>query len=70
MSISIPSVPTVGEIARRLKAPVHRVEYVIRSRDIQPIGRAGNTRVFAPANVERIGSELRRIDAERGDAHV
>lgn len=70
MSISIPLVPTVGEIARRLKAPVHRVEYVIRTRGIQPIGRAGNARVFAATDVERIGSELRCIDAERGDAHV
>lgn len=58
--------PTVGAIALSLGVPVHRVEYVLRTRDIQPIGVAGNARVFAPDDVRRIGSELRRIDAERG----
>jgi hypothetical protein len=51
--------PTVGEIARRLGQPVHRVEYVIKARRIQPSGRAGNCRVFSEADVERIAEELR-----------
>ena len=68
MSQSVPTVPTVGEIARRIGKPVHRIEYVIRSRGIQPSGRAGNARVFTDADVERIASELRRIDAEKGQA--
>jgi hypothetical protein len=55
----------VGEIARRLQEPLHRVEYVIRARGIQPIGTAGNARVFTETAVERIQSELKRIDAER-----
>jgi DNA-binding transcriptional MerR regulator len=59
MSISIAL--TVGEIALRLKASIHRVEYIIRSRAIQPTNRAGNARIFTDADVERIGSELRRI---------
>ena len=58
--------PTVGEIARRLEQPLHRIEYVIRSREIQPAGLAGNARVFSDADVERIAHELRRIDALRG----
>lgn len=57
---------TVGEIAKRLGEPLHRVEYIIRARDIQPTGRAGNARVFADADVDRIAGELRRIDSERG----
>jgi len=60
------NVPTVGEIARRLGVPVHRVEYVIRARAIAPCGRAGNARVFTEADVARIGAELRRIEMERG----
>ena len=32
---------TVGEIARRLGQEVHRIEYVIRSRNIRPVGWAG-----------------------------
>jgi DNA-binding transcriptional MerR regulator len=63
------SIPTVGEIARRHNVPIHRVEYVIRSRGIQPVGRAGNARVFAERDVARIGSELCRIAQERGGCH-
>jgi len=32
---------TVGEIARRLDQALHRVEYVIRSRNIRTAGWAG-----------------------------
>ena len=66
MNVSIPAVPTVGEIARRVGKPLHRVEYVIRARQIRPIGRAGNARVFAEVDVARIGGELDRIDRDRG----
>ena len=59
--------PTVGEISRRLGQPLHRIEYVIRSRGIQAVGVAGNARVFSDAAVDRIASELRRIDEERGE---
>ena len=62
---TVTPMPTIGEIARRLAEPVHRVEYIIKSRDIQPVGRAGNARVFAETDVTYIGSELRRIDEER-----
>lgn len=65
MPTATPSAPTVGVIARRLGVPLHRVEYVIRSRDIQPASVAGNARVFTEADVDFIASELRRIDAER-----
>jgi hypothetical protein len=37
---------TVGKIADRLGVPVHRVEYVLRTRPIQPKGWAGNARVY------------------------
>lgn len=57
--------PTVGEIAKRLSAPLHRVQYIIESRHIDPVGRAGNCRVFAEADVDFIAAELRRIDEER-----
>jgi len=61
-------VPTVGEIARRLGVPEHRVEYIIQSRNIRPHSRAGNLRIFSEADVQHIASELRRIDAEKGGA--
>ena len=61
-------VPTVGEIARRLGEPVHRIEYILRTREIQPMGWAGNARVFSEADVRFIASELQRINAERDPA--
>lgn len=66
---AIPNVPTVGEIARRLAVPIHKVEHVIRARGISPSGWAGNARVFSDENVSRIESQLRRIAAERETSH-
>jgi len=59
------SLPTVGEIARRLDAPLHKIAYIIRSRNIQPISTAGNLRVFSDTQVHRIASELQQIEQER-----
>jgi DNA-binding transcriptional MerR regulator len=63
-------VPTVGVISRRLNVPIHKVEYLIRSRAIQPVGWAGNARIYTEADVDRIASELRRIEADKGADHV
>lgn len=56
---------TVGSIAKRLGVELHRVEYLIDAREIEPVGRAGIARVFDDAAVERIESELQRIEATR-----
>jgi DNA-binding transcriptional MerR regulator len=71
MSPSTTIAPTVGEIARRLGESLHRIEYVIRSRNIQPASRAGHVRIFAEADVAHIADELRQIDArqEQASAH-
>lgn len=66
----VPTLPTVGEISRRIGVPIHRVEYVIQSRGIHPAGRAGNLRVYTDADVAHIESELRRIAADRGEIDV
>lgn len=55
-----PSMPTTGEIARRLGQPLHRVEYLIRTRCIQPAAWAGNSRVFCEEAVQLIARELQR----------
>jgi hypothetical protein len=60
-SPSIVSLPTLGEIARRLGEPVHRIEYVIRSRHIRHSGIAGNCRIFDQEAVQLIEQELLRI---------
>jgi DNA-binding transcriptional MerR regulator len=56
---------TVGEIARQLGEPIHRVEYLVRARNLQPVSRAGIARVFTQADVQLIASEIRRIGAGR-----
>lgn len=65
MTAQIPNLLTIGEIARRLDQPLHRVEYVLRSRNVVPAGWAGNARVFGEADVTFLATELRRIDDER-----
>ena len=65
MRTTAPPLPTVGEIARRLGQPVHRIEYVIRSRRIRPEGRAGGLRVFSEQAVEQISSALAAIDGRK-----
>ena len=65
MPATAPSMPTIGEIARRLNVPTHRVEYIIRARNIKPRGWAGNARVFDDAGVEAIATELDRIEATK-----
>ena len=41
MVTSLPSALTIGEIAKRTGYPLHRVRYVIDSRGIKPVSRAG-----------------------------
>jgi hypothetical protein len=61
--------PTIGEIARRLGAPTHRIEYIIRARRIKPYGRAGNARVFDETSVAVIDAELKRIEEAKESPH-
>jgi len=61
--------PTVGEIARRIGCPIHRVEYLIRSRRLKPREKAGNARVFSDEDVRFIEAEIRRIDTQKGVEH-
>ena len=63
----VSSALTVGELARRLGEPVHRVEYIIRARGLKPASWAGNARIFSEADLAYIKSELRRIREERGE---
>jgi len=42
----VKDVLTVGDLARLLGQPVHRIQYLLKSRGIQAAARAGNLRVF------------------------
>jgi hypothetical protein len=58
---------TSGAIASELGEPIHRIDYVIRTRGIEPEYVAGNIRVFGADVVERIAEILRGID--RAQSH-
>lgn len=61
-----PTIHSVGTLARLFRVPVHRIQYVIRSRGIAHVGIAGNVRLFDDAAARWIASELRRIGEARG----
>ena len=42
----MPKLITVGRLAELLGVPIHRIEYILRSRNIQPCARAGILRLF------------------------
>src|SRR5580765_1941772 len=58
MATALKRLLTVGEIARLANSDVHRVEYYIRSRGIQPLGMAGNARVFDEKDATKIISGI------------
>ena len=49
--------------------PLHRVQYVVRSRHIHPVSIAGNMRVFSDAQVATIAGELQRIRQVRSGSN-
>jgi hypothetical protein len=65
-SSDIPQLRTPGIIADELDAPLARVLYVLRKRDIKPIGRTGILRVYDRAAVEAVRDELREMDQRQG----
>jgi len=56
---------TVGTIALRLGQPLHKIEYIIASRNLQPTVWAGHARVFSESDLQFIAGVLRRIAADR-----
>jgi hypothetical protein len=56
---------TIGQIASRLNEPLHRVEYAVKSRGIEPCAVAGNARIFEEDAIDHVAAALRDIDAKR-----
>jgi hypothetical protein len=48
-----------------LGEPIHRVQYAIRTRGIEPECLAGNIRVFGDGTVEQVAAILSEIDRQR-----
>lgn len=56
---------SVGRIAALAGVPTYSVVYAIASRGIEPLYRAGKTRVFDQAAVQRILQVLREMKSKR-----
>ncbi len=65
MLVPAPKLDTTGRIAAKLSVPVHRVTYVISSRDIKPSAYAGRLRLYDREAVSIIRHEIHAIDARR-----
>lgn len=65
MITPLPCALTIGEIGRRTGCPLHRGRYVIESRSIKPVSRAGIANVYAESDYHYIVGELRRIADDR-----
>lgn len=61
MNEAIPKVLTPGEIAQRLGVPLHKVTYVLRARQIQPLAYAGTLRLFDQEGMTAIEGALAEI---------
>jgi hypothetical protein len=65
-SVSEPRLLTLGVIARKVRAPQHRIRYVLATRPhIRPVAWAGNARLFDSDAVAMVRHELNAIDARR-----
>jgi hypothetical protein len=64
MATEIPQLRTAGVIAAELDAPLSRVLYVLRYRNIKPIGRAGVLRLYDRAAVDSVRQALAEIDRQ------
>lgn len=58
---------TSGRIAELIRQPLHRIQYILRTRQyIQPRAIAGRLRVYDETALEQIQAELAAIDARAG----
>ncbi len=51
---------TLGELARQLDCPIHRIKYLVQARRIEHVARAGNLRIFGPEVLNLLRAELDR----------
>lgn len=66
MAEKVSNALTLGEIARLTNQPIHRIGYIVQSRNIKPSQRAGNLRLFSSDDLAMIKSELARIAERKG----
>ena len=56
---------TVGDLVKLTGQPIHKVEYLLSSRNITPTQRAGRFRLYGPDTVDRIQREIENMSGFR-----
>jgi hypothetical protein len=56
---------TVGEVVKKLDCPIWRVQWLLRTCDVKPIGRAGVLRLYEPNVMDVLQKELDSIQKRR-----
>jgi hypothetical protein len=64
--MSCPALLTPGRIAQALAVPLGRVQYILRTRRIDPTARAGILRLYDSAALRQVEEALLEIDARMG----
>jgi hypothetical protein len=65
-----PQLTTLGKVAQQLQVPIHRVQYILRSRaHINPVATAGRLRLFNQQTIELIKAEIETIDSKGATSH-
>lgn len=59
---------TAGTMAERLGVPIHKVQYILRTRQIEPAGKAGVLRVYSEEQLAEVAANLDAISARQGGA--
>lgn len=60
---------TVGVLAAKLGQPIHRIEYLLRTRKhIAPVAIAGRSRLYPEKTIAQLRHELNAIDARASHA--
>ncbi len=63
----LPGLVTRAVICERLDLPLWRVEYLLQSRDVRPVGRAGRTWLYPDTAVDQLRGIVDRLDAVEAD---
>ena len=49
---------TVGQISKRLGVEIHKVQYMIKSRGVEPAAKAGNAHIYTEDQVTHLAELL------------
>lgn len=57
----------LGAIGQTIGKPTHTVRYICESRGIEPVGKAGQAKIYTDEQLSRIAAEARALDAKAAE---